>query len=373
MNAQTYALRKHGRAGALLIGDGPTALTALRSLAASCRVIGVVRAAEIGGDDPVRIEAANRDVPVWTADGVSDLVNLVASLKPDAVVISSYNRILPNHLLALSEFINVHYSPLPRYRGRANVNWAIINGERAAGISIHRITPELDDGNILFQAQIPISSTDTAQTVYARLNEIQEAELGSAVLRALAGDPGRPQDGGSATYGCGRVPDDGEITWSASSASIDCLIRALAPPFPGAFTHVRTRKLFVISAKILEAPLRFEGRVPGRVVNRSSRGGWVDVLTGDGCLRLVTVAVEEGETLAAADLIRSTRTTLGLSRLDLLCSIGTLTERISRLEAIVRSIDHQQDAPQPIPPPGWSSDKLAQTTTDANVLKRPNS
>ncbi|OAS27190.1 methionyl-tRNA formyltransferase [Methylobacterium platani] len=285
--------------------------------------------------DPVRIYAAETNIPVWSLDGLPDLPGLVARLRPDAVVISSFNRILPASVLALSRFINVHYSPLPRYRGRANVNWAIINGDPIAAISIHLVRPGLDDGNILFQEQISITPIDTVQTLYERLSGIQERELGPAVLRAIAGDPGTPQDHRAATYGCGRSPDDGEITWSAPSAVIDRLVRALAPPFPGAFTHLQGRRVIVTRAEMRTAPLRFEGRVPGRVVDRSSREGWADVLTGDGVLRLFELAVEGGTTAPAAALIRSTRTTLGLSRLDLLRCIEDLARRVSTLEALV--------------------------------------
>lgn len=331
----TLRTQDAGGAGVLLIGDGPTALTALYSLAASCRVLGVLRAAADPVVDPVRIYAAKKNIPVWILDRLSDLPSLVAQMRPDAVVISSFNRVFPASVLALSRFVNVHYSPLPRYRGRANVNWAIINGDPVAAISIHLVSPGLDDGNILFQEQIPIAPTDTIQTLYERLSEIQERELGSAVLRAIAGDPGIPQDHHAATYGCGRTPDDGEITWSEPSIAIDRLVRALAPPFPGAFTHLQGRRVIVTRAEIQNAPLRFEGRVPGRVVDRSIREGWADVLTGDGVLRLFELAVEGGTTAPAAALIRSTRTTLGLSRLDLLSCIEDLARRVSTLEALV--------------------------------------
>src|SRR6202008_1176253 len=99
---------------------------------------------------------------------------IVTELHPDVVVISSFSRILSAEVLALSRFINVHYSPLPRYRGRANVNWAIINGEPTAAISVHMVRPGLDDGEILYQEEIDIGPKDTATTLYERLNAIQE-------------------------------------------------------------------------------------------------------------------------------------------------------------------------------------------------------
>ena len=330
MNERRLASRSAtpARANVLLIGDGPTTHTALRSLVESCNVLGVLRAAATAAD-AVRAYAAENAIPVWTMDNPRELQSFVVKLRPDAVVISSFNRIIPADTLGLSRFLNVHYSPLPRYRGRANVNWAIINGEEVAAISIHLVAPGLDGGNILFQERIKISSTDTAHSLYERLNAIQERELGPAVIRAVAGDPGRPQDHRRATYGCGRVPDDGEIDWSKSSSAIDRLIRALSPPFPGAFTHLERRRLIIVHAEPRKAPPRYEGRIPGRVVDRSRNDGWVDVLTGDGILRLFEVILDSQSVAPAAAIIRSTRTTLGLSRLDLLRYIEALEARLA--------------------------------------------
>ena len=103
-----------------------------------------------------------------------ELPAIIAKLRPEAVVISSFNRILPPDILALSRFVNVHYSPLPRYRGRANVNWAIIDGEGDRSHQHPSGAPGLDNGNILFQEQVKIAPTDTAQSLYERLNAIQE-------------------------------------------------------------------------------------------------------------------------------------------------------------------------------------------------------
>jgi len=317
----------------ILLGDGPTALTALRSLAMCCRVVRVLRGLDQPETDPVRAFAAANDIPVSDLQGLDQLSQLIVDLRPAAVVISSFHRIIPPKILALSRFINVHYSLLPQYRGRANVNWAIINSEEATGISIHLVVPGLDSGNLLFQQPVAIAQEDTVTSLYDRLNAIQERELGQAVVNAIAGDQGLPQDVHQATYGCARVPDDGEINWRQSTGVIDRLIRGLAPPFPGAFTYLNAERLTIARASPLSDPPAYAGRIPGRIVGRSTTEGWVDVLTGDGILRISSVVRSTGgDPCAPASVIRSTRVTLGLSRIDLLSRITALEERIAVLE-----------------------------------------
>jgi methionyl-tRNA formyltransferase len=319
--------------GVVLLGDGPTALAALRSLALCSRVAHVLRTPDHADTDPVRAFAAANDIPVSDLQGLDQLSQLIVDLRPAAVVISSFNRIIPPEVLKSSRFINVHYSLLPNYRGRANVNWAIINGEKAAGISIHLVVPELDSGNLLFQRAVAIGPEDTVTSVYERLNAIQERELGAVVIGAVAGDQGIPQNSHQPTYGCARVPNDGEIDWRQPTDVIDRLIRGLAPPFPGAFTHLNTQQLMIARAAPLLDPPAYAGRVPGRVVGRSPTEGWVDVLTGDGVLRILSIATSTyGHPSAPASIIRSTRLTLGLSRIDLLGRITSLEERIALLE-----------------------------------------
>lgn len=324
-----------GKPTVLLLGDGPTALTALRSLVRPCEVVGVLRSATDQDDDPVTVFAAEAGVPVSAVAGLGALAAAVSELRPAAVAISSFRQIVPPSILALSQFVNVHYSLLPRYRGRANVNWAIINGEPAAGISIHRVSPDLDGGNLLFQETVPIGANDTITDLYARLNAIQERELGEAVVRATAGDPGVTQDPSRSTFGCSRVAADGEIDWSRPSDVVDRLIRALGPPFPGAFTHLETEQLLIVRATPIINPPVYAGRIAGRVVGRSSAEGWVDVLTGDGVMRIFEVASHAGSPSPAAAVIRSTRVTLGLSRLDLLRRIKEFEGRLAALEQLV--------------------------------------
>ena len=321
----------------LLIGIGTTALTALESLMSKCHVQGVVRDPQIDPqindrNDPVVRLAQQANIPVFPDTSQKQIKSLILELKPDCVVVSSYNKILPPSLINLSTFINVHYSPLPQYRGRANVNWAIINNEPSAAITIHKISPELDEGNILYQQLIPIHIDDTVANIYERLNQIQCQKLAETVFETLHGNEGIQQNNSEATYSCTRLPEDGEINWSASSISIYSLVRALVEPFPGAYTYFQGKKLLIWQAKPLENPPIYVGRIPGRIITRSKTEGFVDVLTGDGVMRIFEVQFTGEEKTVAANVIQSVKSTLGLQISELLNRIQNLEAQITQLK-----------------------------------------
>ncbi|MBW4666643.1 MAG: methionyl-tRNA formyltransferase [Cyanomargarita calcarea GSE-NOS-MK-12-04C] len=315
----------------LLIGLGTTTLTALQSLISQCNVQGIVRNVNTV-DDPVVSLAQQAGIPIFSDTSQEEIKSLILKFQPDCVVVSSYNQILPPALIELTAFINVHYSPLPQYRGRANVNWAIINDEPCAAISIHQIAPGLDEGNILFQQIIPIHFDDTVADIYDSLNQIQRQHLGETVVKALNGYQGLPQNSAEATYGCTRLLEDGEINWSNSTRSIKNLIRGLVSPFPGAYTYLDGKKLTVWQAKPVDNPPTYVGRIAGRVIGRSKTEGYVDVLTGDGVLRILEVQFAGEEKTTAANLIKSVKTTLGLQMSELLNRIQILEEIIIKLQ-----------------------------------------
>lgn len=318
----------------LLIGIGTTTLSALESLLPQCHIQAIVRPVDSQShpDDPVLNLAQQRGIPIFSDVSQAQIKALLLKFQPKCVVVSSYDQILPSDLISLSTFINVHYSPLPRYRGRANVNWAMINDESCAAITIHRITPELDEGNILFQQLLPIQPDDTIATLYDQLNRIQQHMLGDTVIKALDGYGGVPQNNAEATYCCTRLPEDGEIHWSDTTRSIDCLIRALVDPFPGAYTYFQGKKLLIWRATPLHPAPTYVGRIPGRVMGRSKAEGFVDVLTGDGILRILEVQFEGEARTAAANVIKSVKSTLGLKMSDLLGRIQTLEQELVRFK-----------------------------------------
>ena len=318
---------------ALLIGHGPTTESALDSLLGRFEVVGLVRS----DGDAVAAAAAARGVPVLRDTSIAAVEAAVSELRPDCVVVSSYDRILPAALLERCPFVNVHYAPLPEYRGRATVNWAIIDRRAETALTVHALVAELDAGPILFQQRVPIGPHATVGDLYRRLNELQRAHLAPAVDRHLDGDPGVPQDEAAATYGCTRVPADGEIDWRRPTDEVYALVRALGDPYPGAFTHLDGRRLVVWRAAPAVSPRRWAGRVPGRVVGRSAAEGWVDVLTADGVLRLEIVEPQGEARQPAAAAVRSVRATLGLRAANLL-------ERLHALEAALSAQHSSTDS-----------------------------
>jgi methionyl-tRNA formyltransferase len=313
----------------LLLGRGPTALSALEALVANFQVAGLFRDQE---DDEVVQRARSLGVPVLSDLSIAAVERAVDEIQPNCVVVSSYDRILPGRVLGRCRFVNVHYAPLPEYRGRANVNWAIINGESDTAVTIHVMAPGLDAGNVLYQQRVPIGPDDTIGDLYLRLNDVQRQVLADTVARYIAGYEGVPQQEDDATYGCTRIPDDGEINWASPTREIYALIRALGPPYPGAYTFLDGGRLTILQAIPLEGAPRYVGRIPGRVVGRSRQEGHVDVLTGDGVLRIAEMAREGAGPEPAAAFIGSIRQTLGVRVPDLLARLESLEARLDLLE-----------------------------------------
>ncbi len=231
---------------------------------------------------------------------------------PDLILSVGWRTMLPDNVVQGAPLgcVGVHDSLLPGYRGFAPTNWAIINGEPESGVTLFHLSDGVDEGDIVGQVRIPITDRMTAPELYER---VVDASV-SVVLEHLEGlkdgtAPRIPQDHATATYGCARTPDDGEICWAGSTAQADRLVRGLAYPYPGAWTTLDGRRLTVWRAHPLDLGPAYAGRIPGRVVARGPQG--VDVLTGDGILRVEEVQVEGDETRPAAEVLRSVRARLG--------------------------------------------------------------
>ena len=215
------------------------------------------------------------------------------SLKPELVLSFYYRALIPKAVLDAPRLgaYNIHGALLPKYRGRACVNWAVLNGERQTGATLHVMTEKADCGDIVDQEAVPIEFTDTALDVFMKVAEAARLILARTLPALEAGNaPRRQQNEAEATYFGRRRPADGEINWDKSAVEIYNLIRAVTHPFPGAFTELSGKKYYIWKARPLAAP-RADDAAPGRIV--SVRPLIVD--TGGGLLEILSLQPEGGE------------------------------------------------------------------------------
>lgn len=239
-----------------------------------------------------------------------ELYDLIKSDIPDAVIISTFNQILPGKLLHLTKFINVHLGDLPHFRGRANVNWAIINGKKKISVTIHQVVSDLDAGNIYDQKMVSILESDTVKTVYDKINLYLSENIFRVVGKVLSGYKGRAQIG-KATYCCTRLPQDGLIDWNKKSRELYNFIRALTRPYPGAYTYFEGKKMIVWEAELPKTPKIYVGRIPGRIGSIIPNYG-VEVLTGDSNI-IIKKIYYQGKECNASKIIKSVKNTLGIN------------------------------------------------------------
>lgn len=267
---------------------------------------------------PVEKLAKAHQIPIIPSNSFKKLEETVKKTKPDVVLIASYNKVIPHQILNLSKFINIHHGDLPRWRGRANVNWAIILGKKFVGLTFHQAAPDLDAGAIYAQFKIPIGTKDTVATIYQKINNLVETKSPQVINQVIKGYKGKKQTG-KATYCITRLPEDGLIDWNQTTAEIDRLIRSLTQPYPGAFTYFNNRKLIIWQAEIPKKPRNYVTRIPGRVSLIHPHG--VEVLTGDSSIIITQVSFNK-KTQLANKIIKSVKTTLGINLVKLLAELN---------------------------------------------------
>ncbi|MEW5890440.1 MAG: formyltransferase [Pseudomonadota bacterium] len=203
--------------------------------------------------------ARRHELPVLIAESVdqADLLGHIARLAPDFIFSFYFRRMLPPAMLDLAHrgAFNMHGSLLPKYRGRAPVNWAILHGERETGATLHQMVAKPDAGAIVDQQAVPILPDDIAIEVFNKVTVAAEMVLDRALPGLLDGTARlRPQDLAQGSYFGVRKPGDGRIDWSRPAAAIHNLVRAVAPPYPGAFCSTSAGTLRIL--RTMHAPGR---------------------------------------------------------------------------------------------------------------------
>ena len=286
-------------------------------------------------EEPMRQLANDHGIPLvetrWMKDRDYTAI-LREDMKPDIALVVGCRIMIPEYIYTLPPLgtLAVHDSLLPEYRGFAPLNWAIINDEKETGVTLFYLNHLMDGGDIVGQQRITIEPYETAPELYIKVCR-STVELVLECWPQLAdGTASRTTQACSAgSIGCSRTPTNGMIDWNRTTREIFNLIRSLSHPYPGAFTFRKGEKIVVRKVLPLENPPLYRGRIPGRVVGINGDEGFVDVLTGDGVMRIFSVE-HDGREAAAAKIITSVKESLGIDMLDLI-------NRITSLEKIIRT------------------------------------
>jgi methionyl-tRNA formyltransferase len=252
--------------------------------------------------------ARSAGVPVVTPDDVNTdaAIAAIAAVQPDFLFSFYYRLMMKPRVLALPSrgALNLHGSFLPRYRGRAPVNWVLVNGESETGVTLHEMDEKPDHGAIVAQRRIAIARDDTALSLTRKLAAEARRLLREVHPRLMDGSaPRTPQDHGASSYFGGRKPADGAIDWARSAESIRNLVRAVTDPWPGAFSALNGRRVLVWWAET--RPGTPAGAAPGTIVADDRGGDALLVATGDGLLEIRDVSWGGGETTTGAAWARA--------------------------------------------------------------------
>ena len=253
---------------------------------------------------PVKVVAEKAGIPVYQPEKVkenSELKKKLLEIEPDLIVVAAYGKILPEWLLNLPKHgtINVHASLLPKYRGASPIQWALLNGEEETGVTIMKVIPELDAGDIISQKRVKIEKEDNAKTLHDKLSEVGAELLVETIPLYISGKlKPVPQREEEATY-CPQIKKEmGKIEWSESAEKIFNKIRAFTP-WPSAYTTFRGKRVKILKAE----PVEGSGR-PGEVIKA---GRELTVATGKGALRIERLRPEGRKEISGEEFVRGYR------------------------------------------------------------------
>lgn len=255
---------------------------------------------------PVKRAAQAAGIPIFQPDNPNEAGALekIRAIQPDCAIVVAYGRLLSRDFLDLfpKGVYNLHASLLPKYRGAAPIQWALINGEPETGVTVFRIDEQLDHGPILLQKKLPIDPQDNGETLFSRLAKLGAETLAEAVDKIAEGSAAlKPQDESKATLAPRLSKETGRIDWNLDCRQIHHLIRGVQP-WPGAFTALEGRELKILAASFDPAQ-NDSSADPGAIVSADpALGLWVQ--TGQGQIRIDRLQTAGGKPLAAADYLR---------------------------------------------------------------------
>lgn len=257
---------------------------------------------------PAKREAQRQGIPVFQPEKARhpESVERIAAERADLIVVVAYGQILPQSILDIPKIgcINVHASLLPRYRGAAPINWAIVRGETTTGVTIMKMDAGMDTGPMLHVREMPIGEEETAETMFPKLAALGAEALMEALGKLRAGTLAEtPQDGEAATYAPMLAKEHGRIDWGKGAREIRNLVRGMTP-WPSAQAEHSGRPLKILAASVHEG-----NGEPGAILSVDRDG--IVVACGEGAVRLVKVQPEGGRAMSAWEYAQGRRVRKG--------------------------------------------------------------
>lgn len=230
------------------------------------------------------------EIPVYTPQTVNtpEWADRIRGWKPELIFSFYYRNMISEDILAVPRLgaYNMHGSLLPKYRGRAPINWAVLHGEKQTGVTLHHMVKRADAGDIVDREAVPIGPDDTAVDVFKKCTSAARKVIERQIEAIKEGTAPRiPQEESQATYFGGRKPEDGRIDWTQSADAVYNLIRAVTAPYPGAFTFLDGKKVFLWWAK----PVAGKSGAPGQVLSADP----LIIAAGSGALEVLNAEWED--------------------------------------------------------------------------------
>lgn len=252
---------------------------------------------------PVKVCAQKLGIEVWQPSSLKsdEAVNFLKKFEPDIILVVAYGKILPSSILEIPKVapLNIHFSLLPKYRGAAPVQWAIVNGETETGVTIIRMNEKMDAGDILLSEKVPIAPDDTTPTLFQKLIPVG-IDLMEKAMEILKRGEAKfvKQNDEEATYAPIIKKEDGLIDWKMSAEAIYNRIRGFQP-WPCAYTYLRGKLIKILKAEVIEE--KDEGTIPG-LISVSKEGVYVQC--GKGKLLIKRLQMEGKREMDAEEMVR---------------------------------------------------------------------
>lgn len=259
----------------------------------------------------VKAIALENNIPVHTPKTLRDeaFADLLSQYNPDIIVVVAYGKILPKNVIDYPRLgcVNLHVSLLPKYRGAAPMQRAIMDGESETGVTVMYMAEGLDTGDIISVEKFPILPTDDFEAIHDRSAEVGAVLLSKTIEEIYNGTATRTvQDDSLACYAKKVEKEDCKLDFTLSAKKLDFTIRGVTP-IPGAFCYLNGKMLKINKA----TPIEGRG-TPGKVIDISDKGeGYVTVACGEGALRITALIPEGKGKMSAGDFVRGRKISLG--------------------------------------------------------------